>query len=135
MRFSVKQTKRLLWMFLFILVFRLKSLQKKKKNFTENEPFRSSHISSVTVAKKIENISWPKVEKNFKWKGAGGLESILIFISHLLYWYKFLLPFSLFLVGKQFCGLIATNSGGYNSVHKMYFQFICNSWELQVKKS
>lgn len=91
-------------MFLFILVFRLKSLQKKEKNpnFTENEPFRSSHISSVTVAKKIENISWPKVEKNFKWKGAGGLESILIFISHLLYWYKFLLPFSLFLVGKFF---------------------------------
>lgn len=101
--------------------------KEKKKNFTENEPFRSSHISSVTVAKEIENISWPKVEKNFKWKGAGGLESILIFISHLLYWYKFLLPFSLFLVGKQFCGLIATNSGGYNSVHKMYCQFICNS--------
>lgn len=96
--------------------------RKKNPNFTENEPFRSSHISSVTVAKKkIENISWPKVEKNFKWKGAGGLESILIFISHSLYWYKFLLPFSLFLVGKKFCGLIATNSGRKN-VLSVYLQ-------------
>lgn len=81
----------------------------------------------LPLQKKIENISWPKVEKNFKWKGAGGLESILIFISHLLYWYKFLLPFSLFLVGNFFFGLIATNSGGYNSVKKMYCQFIFNS--------
>lgn len=111
-------------MFLFILVFRLKSLQKKEKKIQTSLKMNLLGLViylPLPLPKKIENISWPKVEKNFKWKGAGGLESILIFISHSLYWYKFLLPFSLFLVGKKICGLIATNSGGKN-VLSVYLQ-------------
>lgn len=73
-------------------------LKEKKKNFIENEFFRFSYIFFVIVVKKIENILWLKVEKNFKWKGVGGF--FLIFILYLLYWYKFLLLFSFFLVGK-----------------------------------
>lgn len=38
----------------------------------------------LLLLKKIENILWLKVEKNFKWKGVGGLEFILIFILYLL---------------------------------------------------
>lgn len=89
--------------------------RKKNLNFIENEFFRFSYIFFVIVVKKkIENILWLKVEKNFKWKGVGGLEFILIFILYLLYWYKFLLLFSFFLVGKKFCGLIVINFGRKN---------------------